>query len=70
MTIKQATEYMNVFSGDYLIGFINDDNNEDETELFALDKKDLEDVYEEFCMENGFHRDTVLYVISSQLLPI
>ena len=41
MTIKQATEYMNVFSGDYLIGFINDDNNEDETELFSLDKKDL-----------------------------
>lgn len=69
MTIKQATAYMSISPGEYLIGFINDNNNADETELFGMDKKDLEDVYEEFCNENRFSTDTVLYVISSNLLP-
>lgn len=48
----------------YDIGFINDKGMEDETE-FDLEKnpeKELEECWNEFCKENGFNVNSVLYV--------
>ena len=46
----------------YRIGFINSDGREDETELDVCNLADLEEVYQDFCKENGFRQNTVIYV--------
>ena len=63
MTIKEAIEGMNITNEyGYRIGFINADDQEDETELSADNNEDLESIYEEFCEENGFSKNTVIYI--------
>lgn len=63
MTIREAMEGMNITNEyDYRIGFINTDGDEDETELSADSNEELENMYEEFCEENGFSKDTVTYI--------
>ena len=46
----------------YRIGFINSDGREDETELDVCNLAELEEVYQDFCKENGFRQNTVIYV--------
>ena len=46
----------------YRIGFINSDGKEDETELDVCNLAELEEVYQDFCKENGFRQNTVIYV--------
>lgn len=48
--------------GSYRIGFINSDGREDETELDVCNLAELEEVYQDFCKENGFRQNTVIYV--------
>ena len=63
MTITEAMEGMRITNEyDYRIGFINADEQEDETELSADSNEDLVNTYEEFCKENGFLKDTVIYI--------
>ena len=50
---------------DYLIGFYNN-GHWDETELTASDISELENLYNEFCKENGITNDTVYSVIESE----
>ena len=55
MTIREAgkgivTNRKRICS--YRIGFINSDGREDE----------LEEVYQDYCKENGFRQNTVIYV--------
>lgn len=55
MTIREAgKEIVTTGGGTYRIGFINTDGQEDETEL--------EELYSDFCKENGFRQNTVTYV--------
>lgn len=55
MTIREAgKEIVTTGGGTYRIGFINTDGQEDETEL--------EELYRDFCKENGFRQNTVTYV--------
>lgn len=63
MTIREAMEGMHISNEyDYRIGFINADGQEDETELSADSNEDLINTYEEFCEDNGFPKDTVIYI--------
>lgn len=63
MTIREAMEGMHISSEyDYRIGFINADGQEDETELSADSNEDLVNTYETFCEDNGFSKDTVIYI--------
>lgn len=48
--------------GVYRIGFINCDGAEDETELDAYNLAELEKIYSDFCKENDFKQNTVIYV--------
>ena len=48
--------------GTYRIGFINSDGFEDETEFDAFNMAELKILYRDFCKENGFRQNTVLYV--------
>ena len=41
---------------------INSDGREDETELDVCNLAELEEVYQDFCKENGFRQNTVTYV--------
>ena len=50
------------WGGTYRIGFINMDGQEDETELDAYNMTELEELYRDFCKENGFRQNTVIYV--------
>ena len=43
-------------------GFINSDGFEDETEFDAFNMEELKMLYRDFCRENGFRQNTVLYV--------
>ena len=55
MTIREAgKEIVTTGGGTYRIGFINTDGQEDETEL--------EELYRDFCKDNGFRQNTVTYV--------
>lgn len=38
------------------------DGQEDETELDAYNMTELDELYREFCKENGFRQNTVTYV--------
>ena len=63
MTIREVIKDMNITNKyDYRIGFINADGQEDETELSADSNEDLENTYEAFCEDNGFPKDTVIYI--------
>ena len=63
MTIREVIEDMNVTNEyDYRIGFINAGGHEDETELSADSNEDLVNTYEIFCEDNGFSKDTVIYI--------
>lgn len=44
--------------GTYNIGF----NNDDETQFTAYNMKDLEGLWNGFCEENGFRKNSVDYV--------
>lgn len=50
------------------IGFINNENNEDATQFDIKNiqtpagRKELAKLYHEFCKENNFPTDTVLYI--------
>jgi len=48
--------------GTYRIGFINTDGQDDETEFDAYNMADLETLFRDFCKENGFRQNTVIYV--------
>lgn len=63
MTIREVIKDMNITNKyDYRIGFINADGQEDETELSADSNEDLVKTYETFCEDNGFSKDTVIYI--------
>ena len=63
MTIEQAgKEVVTAGGGTYRIGFINSDGFEDETESDAFNMEELKMLYRDFCRENGFRQNTVLYV--------
>lgn len=46
------------------IGFINDENREDQTRLdiMAYDEGELSNLFKDFCRENWFPQNTVTYV--------
>lgn len=44
--------------GVYNIGF----NDDDETQFTAYDIKELEELWNDFCKENGFRKNSVDYV--------
>ena len=59
MTLKKAAEgVVHTGGATYRIGF----NVDDETEFFAYNYKELDDLYRDFCRENHFKQDTVDYV--------
>lgn len=63
MTIEQAgKEVVTAGGGTYRIGFINSDGVEDETEFDVFNMEELKMLYRDFCRENGFRQNTVLYV--------
>ena len=63
MTIEQAGKgVVTAGGGTYRIGLINSDGFEDETELDAFNMEELKMLYRDFCRENGFRQNTVLYV--------
>ena len=63
MTIREAGKGMvTTVGGTYRIGFINMDGQEDETELDAYNMTELEELYRDFCKENGFRQNTVTYM--------
>ena len=53
---------MTAGGGTYRIGFINTDGQDDETEFDAYNMADLETLFRDFCKENGFRQNTVIYV--------
>lgn len=63
MTIREAGKgIVTSGGGTYRIGFINTDGQEDETELDGFNMEELEELYRDFCKENGFRQNTVTYV--------
>ena len=63
MTLEQAGKgVVTAGGGTYRIGFINSDGFEDETELDAFNMEELKMLYRDFCRENEFRQNTVLYV--------
>ena len=63
MTIREAGKgIVTTGGGTYRIGFINTDGQEDETELDGFNLMELEELYRDFCKENGFRQNTVTYV--------
>ena len=63
MTIREAGKrIVTTVGGTYRIGFINTDGQDDETEFDAYNMADLETLFRDFCKENGFRQNTVIYV--------
>ena len=63
MTIEQAgKEVVTAGGGTYTIGFINSEGFQDETDFDAFNMEELKMLYRDFCRENGFRQNTVLYV--------
>ena len=72
--IPKACRAMNVD-----VGFINDENREDETELdimaydeaeldiMAYDEAELSNLFRDFCRENGFPQNTVTHIVVVQM---
>lgn len=67
MTIKQCAKKRGIQSeinvlfriNTYDIDFKNSNGDMDETQLDASDVNELDELYAEFCKENGFKRNTV-----------
>lgn len=51
------------------IGFIDDENREDETEfgIKAYDVEELSSLFKDFCRENGFPQNTVNHIAVVQM---
>ena len=63
MTIREEGKgIVTAGGGTYRIGFINTDGQDDETEFDAYNMADLETLFRDFCKENGFRQNTVIYV--------
>ena len=63
MTIREAMEGMHISNEyDYRIGFIDENGSESETEFSVDSNSELEEIYEQFCEECGFSKDTVTYI--------
>ena len=60
MRIRDCVGY--VTPGTYNIGFINSEGRDDETQFDANEYNELVELWEDFCMENGFQYDSVTYV--------
>lgn len=59
MTIREAGKgVVTTGGGIYYIGF----NDGDQTEFTAYNMKDLEELWNGFCEENGFRKNSVDYV--------
>ena len=57
MTIREAGKgIVTTGGGTYKIGFINTGGQEDETELDGYNMMELEELYRDFCKENGFRQ--------------
>jgi len=71
MTVKEAGEGIIIEEETtYLIDFVNSDKEDDQTELTATGIDDLKDLYNTFCMENGFENNTVTYIMLSEEIMI
>lgn len=64
MTVSKAAKgIFSRFHRTYNIGFINSDGLEDETQFDDVKNiKELEELFSGFCKENGFRKDTVMYI--------
>ena len=64
MTVSKAAKgIFSRFHRTYNIGFINSDGLEDETQFDDVKNiKELEELFSSFCKENGFRKDTVMYI--------
>lgn len=51
------------------VGFVNNSGMEDETEfsIAAYDENELSDLFDEFCKENGFKTNKVIYVAVTEI---
>jgi len=64
MTLKEAAKgIVHARGNTYRIGF----NDNDETEFFAHDLKELDSLYRDFCKENNLKQNTVDYVEPAQV---
>ena len=61
MYIKQAVDYMFAPMGVYVISF-GDDEHDEETEFFAKDFGELEELWRDFCDENLIDYECVGFV--------
>ena len=64
MTVRKAAKgIFTRYHGSYYIGFINSDGLEDETQFDDVKSiKELEELFSDFCKDNGFRKDTVRYI--------
>ena len=64
MTVRKAAKgIFTRFHRTYNIWFINSDGSEDETQFDDVKSiKELEELFSDFCKENGFRKDTVRYI--------
>ncbi len=44
------------------VGFVNSDGQDDETQFDIVNTEDLNDLFEEFCIENGMAMPAVEYI--------
>lgn len=63
MTIREAGKgIVTAGWGTYRIGYIDEDGYDAETEFTAFNMKELEELYRDFCKENGMRQNTVRYI--------
>ena len=63
MTLREAAKgVVTAYGGTYYIGFENLEIGEDQTMFTADNLKDLEMLWNDFCEENGFRKNSVTYV--------
>lgn len=59
MTLREAAKgIVTAGGGIYNIGF----NGDDETQFSAYNLRELEELWREFCKENGFRKNSVNYI--------
>lgn len=59
MTLRKAAAgVVTVYGGTFRIGF----NSGDDTEFSASNLKELEELWRDFCEENGFKKSSVDYI--------
>jgi len=67
MTVKEAGEGIVIEEETtYLIDFVNYDREDDQTDFTATGMDDLEELYNNFCVENGFENNTVIYIMIAE----